>query len=263
MRVVLLGCGYTGKVLIRKLQAQGHEVVATSRDPQSAAQFTKCGVEAHVWTAPEPLPCRADAAIILYPPRGIDPVESAAVCAAVPRVVYCSSTSVYGPRSGGWVDDYTPVAPTSPWATARVLAEREFLERGGVVVRAAGIYGAQRNIIHRLRSGRLRLSGDMTRPVNLIHVDDLADILWAAIQRGRESNVYLAASGNPVPWLSLASAASALSGLPLPAPTPMPNDPNLRMFYAETKRCEPRRLGELNVRLAHPHAINALYDMSC
>ena len=102
------------------------------------------------------------------------------------------------------------------------------------------------------------MTGDLTRPVNMIHVEDLASILLAAARHGKQQQIVLAACGQPVAWRDLARTASELTGIPLPPVTPMPDDPNLRMFYEESKRCRPRLLEELGVQLAYPDTLAAL-----
>ncbi len=217
------------------------------------------GVEPVVGEAPQPLPeSGIDTVFALFPPRGVDPEAAAEALSAAQRVVYVSSTSVYGNRDGGWVTDDTAPAPGNPWAAARLAAEDALRARGAIVVRAAGIYGADRNVAHRLKAGRVRNAGDPRRFVNLIHVDDLSMILASCAINGVPGEVYLAASGRPTPWIELMEAASRRSGAPGPAPSPMPEDPNIRMFYAETKRCRPARLEELGVELQHPDVITSI-----
>src|SRR5690606_38158200 len=81
-------------------------------------------------------------------------------------LVYLSSTSVYGRRSGEWTDEATPVAPTSPLGKARVEAERAYLElchEQGLPVRICrvpGIYGPGRTFRGRLETGAYRRVDD-------------------------------------------------------------------------------------------------------
>ncbi len=254
---MILGCGYTGRALLRRLVDAGIAVTATSRRERGRAAIEAAGGVAVAWELPTPV--RADTAFVLFPPRGLDPDAVAAALRDVERVVYCSSTSVYGDRGGGWVEDDTEVAPASPRAEARVAAEAALPD--AVIVRPAGIYGPARSIRDRVRAGRLRVTGDLERPINLIHVEDLAAILHAAAERAAPGDVILAASGRPIPWRALAEAACALEGVPLPAPTPLPEDPNLRMFYTEVKRCRPTKLERLGVQLRYPDVLAVLEEI--
>lgn len=258
---LILGCGYTGAALIHRLRARGVAVHATTRTAEGVARIEALGAIAHVWSAPEPLPMAADTTFVLFPPRGTEPDAVADCLSGQARIVYCSSTSVFGARNGGWVSDNTEPAPISPWAHARVATEAALRPLGAVMVRAAGIYGPERNICRRLKAGRVRVTGDLQRPVNLIHVDDLAQILDQARLAEPGGNL-LAASGRPVSWLELVERAAELTGIAVPDPAPLPDDPNLRMFYTETKRCRPTRFDELGIALQHPDVLEALADFT-
>jgi nucleoside-diphosphate-sugar epimerase len=177
------------------------------------------------------------------------------------RVAYCSSTSVYGDRSGGEVTETTPTSPDSPWGVQRTVAEEAFRAVGAVIVRAAGIYGPGRNIIERHRAGHMRNAGDRSRRVNLIHVDDLATLLLAALERGIPGENLIGATGAPVPWDAMAAIAVARTGLPLPPESPIPTDPNMASFYKESKWCRPTAFERLGVTLRHPDSLAALLAM--
>lgn len=266
MKVIVLGAGYTGTAVIRALIARGDEVLATSRTVEGAAALTALGARGLVWTAPtrahfQALPERVDGAVILFPPRGVEPDAVADVVKDVPRIVYCSSTSVYGDHGGGDVTEASPVLPDSPWSVARVAAEDALRRVSATIVRAAGIYGEGRNVIVRHAHGELRNAGDPKRLINLIHVDDLAAILLACLDRGEPGATYLAATGAPVAWQAMADIAVARTGRPLPPNEPIPTDPNLAMFYRESKRCRPTRFGDLGITLRYTDTLAALREM--
>lgn len=268
---LILGGGFTGIALIRRLVSSGSPVTATSTTEAGAQALTALGARGVVWRAPAPgmataLPVDADSVIILFPPKDTD---SAALAQALRReegapprrVVYCSSTSVYGDRSGGEVTESTPTSPDSPWGKQRVEAEDAFRAVGAITVRAAGIYGPGRNIIERHRAGQMRNAGDRSRRVNLIHVEDLATLLLAALERGVPGENLIAATGAPVPWEAMAAIAVARTGQPLPPESPVPADPNMASFYKESKWCRPTAFERLGVTLRHPDSLAALLEM--
>ena len=90
----------------------------------------------------------------------------------------------------------------------------------------------------------------------------MTSILVQAAVVGEAGETYLAACGKPVSWIALATQACELTGTELPAPVPLPDDPNLRMFYSEAKRCRPTRLGELDVTLRYPDTLDALTQIA-
>ncbi|MBT9557855.1 MAG: NAD-dependent epimerase/dehydratase family protein [Myxococcales bacterium] len=268
---LILGGGFTGVALIRHLVSCALPVTATSTSEAGAQTLTGLGAAGVVWRAPAPgntasLPVDADRVIILFPPKDTDSEALASALrrpegAPQRRVVYCSSTSVYGDRSGGEVTETTPASPDSPWGLQRALAEDAFRAVGAVIVRAAGIYGPGRNLIERHRAGQMRNAGDRSRRVNLIHVDDLAAILLAALENGIPGENLVAATGAPVPWEAMAAIAVARTGLPLPPESPVPADPNLASFYKESKWCRPTAFERLGVTLSHPDSLAALLAM--
>jgi len=104
------------------------------------------------------------------------------------RFVYVSTTGVYGDCGGAWVDETTPVAPQSDRARRRVDAERRLLEWGEArqipvtVLRAPGIYAADRLPLERLRAGTPVLRTEDDVYTNHIHADDLARICAVALE---------------------------------------------------------------------------------
>ncbi len=105
----------------------------------------------------------------------------------VQRLVYVSTTGVYGDCGGRWVDESSPLHPGTPRAVRRVDAERQLFTWGlahqvsVVVLRAPGIYATDRLPLARLREGTpvLRAAEDVF--TNHIHAEDLASALVRAL----------------------------------------------------------------------------------
>ena len=109
----------------------------------------------------------------------------------VPRLLYTSSTSVYGQNDGSAVDEESPVDPRAD--TARVLVEAEKLllaaaqQRNfpALILRVAGIYGPERgHWFKQFVKGEARLEGKGERILNMIHRDDVIGCVIAALERG-------------------------------------------------------------------------------
>lgn len=126
------------------------------------------------------------------PPHGVDlgteNLIRALTAVGPPRnLVYVSTTGVYGDAGGGWVDEATPLNPQSARARRRVAAEHalaEWAARNGVVLtvlRAPGIYAAERLPLPRLLSGTPAIHAAEDSFSNHIHADDLAAACVAAI----------------------------------------------------------------------------------
>lgn len=185
------------------------------------------------------------------------------------RIVYISTTGVYGDCAGRRIDETYPVHPTTARARRRVDAERQLraFGRRGVVVsilRVPGIYAAHRLPLARLTQGKPVLCADDDVFTNHIHADDLAMLACAALRRGRSNRVYNATDDSEIrmgdyfdlvadrfglsraPRLSLRAAQGELSPVQL-------------SFMGESRRLSNERIKrELRVVLRYPRVADGL-----
>lgn len=223
---VVLGAGYTGSALVRALAARGTSVVATRRTAEPLAALAALpGVTTRIADLADP-PSLAGwiprgAVIVCCAPPGADPAGeiaallAAATAAGAARLLYVSSTGVYAPAAGAWVDESWPVAPTTPSGHARVAAEAA-VAAGALpwaILRPAGIHGPGRELRDRIRAGSHRIIGDGTTFVSRIHVDDLVAALLAAGDRGA-TGAFNIADDSPAPLGPLADAIADEEGVP-------------------------------------------------
>ena len=119
-------------------------------------------------------------------------------------LVYVSTSGVYGDCGGSWVSETRPVAPVNGRAVRRVDAERQLRawgERQRVkvsILRAPGIYAADRLPLARIQRGTPALIPQDDSYTNHIHADDLARLAWAAMFRGRPQRIYHAVDAHPL-----------------------------------------------------------------
>jgi nucleoside-diphosphate-sugar epimerase len=194
MTTVVLGCGYVGLELGRQLTAAGERVVGVRRSDSGLDAIESAGFEGvrADLTEPADLAAVPDAETVVFAAssggRGADAAREvyvegqrtaldafAARDDPPERYLYTSSTGVYGDHGGDWVDEGTPLEPTT--GKTRVLAEAERVaiegaaDRGidGTVARLAGIYGPDRYRLSRY------VEGPVTEGyLNMIHRDDIA-----------------------------------------------------------------------------------------
>jgi nucleoside-diphosphate-sugar epimerase len=194
MRVVILGCGYVGLELGRQLVDRGHDVVGVRRSDEGLAAIEQAGFDAERGDVTdrasiEGLPDAdalvfaassggrgAEAAREVYV-EGLQTVlgEYASRTAPPDRLVYTSSTGVFGDHDGDWVDESTPIDPTT--AKTRVLAAAEAVALAadrqygidGTVARYAGLYGPDRYRLSRYVDGPVTAG-----TLNMVHRDDAA-----------------------------------------------------------------------------------------
>ncbi|QCC51112.1 SDR family oxidoreductase [Halapricum salinum] len=191
-RVAILGCGYIGLELARQLQP-AHDVVGVRRSQAGLEAIEATGataVEADV-TDSETLEAvpdsdwvvfaassggrAAEAAREVYVDGLRETIDHFCARSTVPdRIVYTSSTGVYGDHDGAWVDEGTPIEPTTE--KTEVLAEAEAIaterpidDTDGTVARFAGLYGPERYRLSRY------VEGPVTEGyLNMIHQADAA-----------------------------------------------------------------------------------------
>ncbi len=180
------------------------------------------------------------------------------------RVVYVSTSGVYGDCAGARVDETRPVNPQTDRARRRVDAERQLARWCSaraiplVVLRAPGIYAADRLPLERLRAGTPVLHREDDVYTNHVHAEDLAAIAVRALQDDAPEGVYHASDDSELlagDWMDLVAERCALPRPPrisrAQAMTLLP--PDTRAFLGESRRLVNARLKErLGVRLRYP-----------
>ncbi|MBI1398141.1 MAG: NAD-dependent epimerase/dehydratase family protein [Betaproteobacteria bacterium] len=180
------------------------------------------------------------------------------------RLVYLSTTGVYGDCHGEWVDESRPVDPQTDRAARRVDAERQLRiwgRRTGTrvsILRVPGIYATDRLPLGRIRTGTPALVTDEDPFTNHVHADDLARIVSTALTHGRSGRAYNAADHSVVrmgDYFDLVARAAGLPPVPritrTEARTSLP--PTLLSFMSESRRIRNRRLcRELGYRFLYP-----------
>jgi nucleoside-diphosphate-sugar epimerase len=180
------------------------------------------------------------------------------------RVVYISTSGVYGDCGGALVDETRPPRPQSARGRRRVDAERrltDWCSRQGValvVLRVPGIYAADRLPLERLRAGTVVLDDAVDVYTNHIHADDLAMIALRALEPDAPADVYNASDDTRMKMGDWFDLVADRYGLPRPsrvsraeAEQRLPGE--ILSFMRESRRLDNRRLkAQLGVRLVYP-----------
>lgn len=251
---LVVGCGFVGSELARRLQLHGRDVAAVTRTGTSLAGVDD--VPADVTDPDLDLPqaqvvfylvSSHDRTAEAYRRVHVDGVRNVARAVDAP-IVKASSTSVFGHARGAWVDEGTPPDPASDPARVLLEGEDEVLERGGVVVRFAGLYGPGRNPARRYTG-----EGTVRRGyVNLIHRDDAATAIQHAAFAG-DHDLYVAVDDEPVDKHDLARWIHDRTGGDLPDLIDEARRPN--------KRCSNQRLRGEGWEPAYPTFREGLKDL--
>jgi nucleoside-diphosphate-sugar epimerase len=233
MRVLIVGCGYVGLPLGVELVRLGHEVFGLTLSGRRGPELQALGVkplQADI-TRPETwagLPGGFDWVVNTVSSNrgGLEDYERVYLGgtrhllswlkgAALRKYVHASSTSVYGQTDGSVVKESSPAEPAGELGKVLVQTERLLLDAArerqfpAIVLRVAGIYGPGRGrLFLQYLKDEAHIPGRGERFINMIHRDDAAASLVAALKSGRAGEIYNAVDDEPVAhihffrWLS-------------------------------------------------------------
>lgn len=272
-RLLILGCGDVGMRLL-PLVRDRFRVFAVTSNPERCGELRAAGAipimadldMAHTLRRLSGL---ARHVVHLAPPQSQGLLDTrtrhlAAVLPAGARVVYVSTTGVYGDCGGALIDETRTVAPHNARARRRVDAEQVLrawaLRAGGgvAILRVPGIYARERLPLRRLEQGTPALLADEDVFTNHIHADDLARIVAAALFRGLPGRVYHAVDDTHMKMADYFDTVADAFGLARPPRVARAElaacvSPMLLSFMSESRRMANRRIKqELGVRLRHP-----------
>jgi len=273
--MLIIGCGYMGQHVIRRLPDPSL-ITGLVRSSDSAARVRALGAQALLADLDQdglpPLPSASAQVLYLAPPpaEGTSDTRMRRFLAATARdgeparIVYVSTTGVYGDCQGQWVDESRPARPNVDRAHRRWDAEQQLrgwrARSGGelVILRVAGIYGPGKLPLARLRKGLPMIPAADAPWTNRIHADDLATVLLAALDRGKDGEVYNACDGHPGNMADYFNRVADLAGLPRPPVIGMAEakeqlSAGLLSYLDESRRLSNRKLiEELGVTLRYP-----------
>ena len=267
MKLLIFGYGYSARYLVAELAPAPGTVRITTRSTDKAAQAAAEGLVPRIFPGTDMADDIAWASHILItagPEDGQDPVlphVRDAITAHAKRldwVGYLSTTGVYGDHQGAWVDEDTPLTPSSARGEYRVTAESQWRATGLPVhiFRLAGIYGPGRGPFEKVRDGSARRIIKEGQVFSRTHVQDIAQVLMASINRPNPGAAYNVCDDDPAPPEDVLSYAAHLLGLPDPPTVRFEEadlSPMARSFYSESKRVRNDRIkGELGVQLRYP-----------
>lgn len=260
-----LGHGYSAQALARILLPQGWRIIGTTRNAAKAETLRAQGIEPLLWPGSSITTALSDASHLLTsisPDGDGDPFLAThgkeIGAARLEWVGYLSTTGVYGDHNGGWVDEDTPLTPSTQRGQWRVRAEAQWQALGLPlhIFRLAGIYGPGRGPFAKVRAGTARRILKPGQVFSRIHVDDIAQVLAASIAQPSPGAIYNVCDDDPAPPEDVIAHAAELLGLPIP-PAEIWDKAVMtdmaRSFYAESKRVRNDRIkSELGVELLHP-----------
>lgn len=262
------GHGYTARALSKILLPQDWRIIGTTRDEDKATRLMNEGVEPRIWPGADMIPALNAATHILIstgPNDAGDPVlaelasEIASRAGQFEWVGYLSTTGVYGDHNGAWVDEDTPLTPSTERGIARATAETAWQSIPDLplhMFRLAGIYGPGRGPFSKVRNGTARRIIKKNQVFSRIHVADIARVLAASIKKPNVRSVYNVCDNNPAPPQDVITYAAELLDMPTPPAFDYETaemSPMARSFYVESKKVRNDKIKtELGVDLLYP-----------
>jgi nucleoside-diphosphate-sugar epimerase len=241
MRVLIVGCGYTGLPLGARLAREGHEVTGIRRSRGSERELLQSGIQPILVDITSEntfarLPVVYDWVVnCVSSSKGDTEDYRATYLEGMQRLiewlkqrppnkfVYTSSTSVYAQTDGSLVTEDSPTEPMAE--TGRILVETEKValkavrlqQVPAVILRLAGIYGPNRGYWFRqYMSGKAEIENDGKRVLNMIHRDDVVGAIIAALKEAPAGEIYNVADDQPVTQIEFFSWLSEKLGRSLP-----------------------------------------------
>jgi nucleoside-diphosphate-sugar epimerase len=269
--VIIVGCGYIGRRVAARLLAQSCTPTGLVRSVASAAAARAAGIAPLQVDLDHDIPALAAREIYYFaPPPGEGEQDTrmrrflAALTVSPRKIVYISTSAVYGDCKGAWIDETQPLSPATGRGLRRLDAERQLVtwadahDSQWLILRVPGIYGPDKLPLARLRKGLPVLSEDESPYTNRIHGDDLAAICVAAMQSDRHHTVYNVSDGHPSNMTDYFFRVADAAGLPRPpvvsrAQADAVLSAGMLSFLQDSRRMKnDRLLRELGIELQYP-----------
>jgi nucleoside-diphosphate-sugar epimerase len=281
-RLLILGCGDVGMRLLPLVRAR-FRVFAVTTDPSRCAALRAAGAVPLIADLDRPesltrLAGLAQYVVHMAPPQseGVLDRRTRHLSAILPeggRLVYVSTSGVYGDCAGALIDETRTVAPHNGRAQRRVDAERvlrAWALRANArlaILRVPGIYARERLPLRRLEQGTPALVAADDVYTNHIHADDLAAIVALALFRALPGRIYHAVDDTHMKMADYFDTVADAFDMPRPprvarAQLEASVSPMLLSFMSESRRMRNERIKhELGVRLRYPQVAPAVAAM--
>lgn len=274
---LIIGCGDIGFRVARELIKQDHQVEATihfeegCKVPQSAGIKTIIANFDYQEDVPD-LPLHGKKLFYFMSPQGggssdyrmLNFCRKLSADNYPAKIVYISTSGVYGDCGGDLVTEETPVNPMSSRAKRRVSAETQLREQADkygfelVILRVTGIYGPGRLPIAQLQKGHEVLIAEDAPRTNRIHSLDLVQICLAAMEKGADGDIFNVCDGEESSMSQYFMAVAELCNLPQPrqlswAEAEKVMNPLTFSFLKESRRMSNQKMVEkLAIKLQYP-----------
>jgi len=268
-KIIVLGCGYIGTSFALAAQQQGIQVTAIVREKQHDKKLHALGITSHIAPSPEEVVTLLQEHDALLDSIPLSSSSHASQCDWLPKIqqhlqhmkwiAYLSSSSVYGDHQGAWVTEDSVCQHTSQRGKQRLKAEHSWKKTYDKVriFRLSGIYGPQRNILNRLKSGEYKALC-LPNFSNRIHRDDIVASLLASLHHEKHSSIINISDDEPLAHHQYVCEIARIAQLPQPEIIPEAQASSTFSkayldFFRDNKRLSNQRLHqELLPTLKYP-----------
>ncbi|WP_020676468.1 SDR family oxidoreductase [Geopsychrobacter electrodiphilus] len=245
------------------LAARGFETILGSFDDPANLEPLPLAGRTVFYTAPPPGGGYTDPRVGVF----CDQITSDNLPA---KVIYISTSGVYGDCGGELVDEQTPLNPQTTRAKRRVDAEVRMQSMAAefsvplLILRVTGIYGPTRLPLQRLRQNHPVLTPEESNITNRIHAEDLARVCVAAALKGEAGDIFNVSDGEHGTMTDYFNAVADCFGLPRPvqisrAEANLVMNPLMLSYIDESRRMDNRKmLHKLGIQLLYPGLIAGL-----
>lgn len=270
--LLIIGAGFLGRLIGGLAVADGTRVFAFNRKGDSVAGAELLTGDLDAPSTLSGLPTRGAGVLYLAPPPGggneetrmRNFLDSIRPGQEPEKLVYLSTSAVYGDCQGDVVTEATPANPQTSRGRRRLHGEQLALAWGRehgvpvVVLRVGAIYAPDRLPFMQLQNAQPVLREEEAHPTNRIHAEDLARICLAALERGADGAIFNVSDGNPTTMTAYFNAAADFLGLPRPPQVTWEEarqvmSPLMLTYFSESRILDNRRmLRELGITLRYP-----------
>lgn len=282
---LIIGCGDIGKRVLKQIQPNSPNIYAASHRKSSQNQLMNYGISVIPANLNNPedleqLPTPNAHIFYFAPPvatgitdtRMVNFIQSLNKKIPPKRIIYISTTGIYGNCHGEWITETTTLKPGADRSKRRLHAEsliQEFCSNNTcefVILRVPGIYCLEKLPLARLKSGMKILHPDIAPASNRIHADDLANCCVKAMFDGPANEIFNVADGHPSSMSDYFIQVAKIFHLPEPELLTWEQaekelSPAMLSYLHESKKINiDKLLNVLNVKLEFPTLIEGLQN---
>jgi hypothetical protein len=227
--LVLIGVGNAAIAVNNFATGRGYDTVyGTTRQPDKVDTLRRKNIQPILLNSPMSAEsliqleqfCEDAHVLVSFPPSGSVDQEIASALQSARKIVYISSTGVYGGTSG-IITETSAVESDNPSIQPRLQAESIWTSQGAIVLRAPALYGPDYGLHLSLKAGKFKIPGDGNRYSSRIHLDDLASIIFEALRHAAPGSTYVVGDDRPathrevVTWLCKRMSIDLPGSIPL------------------------------------------------